>query len=116
MLPSPTIPKSIVLIAAKYTKQLVNRKQPIKNTLNRLLVACMQSSNIIVKQLSKSIINPIGKKNHPKKMQILVMNIAKIRYIISTLMTNKANFKNNFNPSVIGVSSPYRNNAGPILI
>lgn len=31
-------------------------------------------------------------------------------------MTNSANFKNNLSPSVIGVKSPNRNNAGPIRI
>lgn len=76
----------------------------------------MHRSNIIEKQLSNKIMNPIGKKNHPKKIQKLVIIIARIKYIISTLITKRANFKNNFNPSVIGVSNPNKNNAGPILI
>lgn len=76
---SPTIPNSMVLIAARYTKQLVKRKQPIKKTLKRLLAACIASNIKIVNALSRRIINPRGKNNHPKKIQMLVTNIAKIR-------------------------------------
>lgn len=49
-------------------------------------------------------------------MQHPVIIIAPIKYIISKLITNTTNFTNSFTPSVIGVSIPNKNNAGPIRI
>ena len=60
---SEIILKNKTLIAAKYTKQLVNKKQPTNKTLNTFPKACKESKTNMDKQLSNKIIKPKGKKN-----------------------------------------------------
>lgn len=58
---------------------------------------------------------PIGKKNQVKYIHTIVIYRAITKYNISIDIINNINFINNLTPSVIGVITPNKNNAGPIL-
>lgn len=90
-------------------------RHPITNTLNILLVTCIANNNNNVKFVSCINIYPIGNKNQIKYMQITVINIAIQKCKISKFIISNINFKNNFIPSVMGVSIPNKSKAGPIL-
>lgn len=110
---SAKIEKNKALIAARYIKQLVNKKHPIKNILNTLFIICIANNNSKVKFISKKMIYPKGTNSHIKYIQITVIYKAIIKYKMSKLIINNAYFINNLIPSVIGVSKPNKNNPGP---
>lgn len=107
------IEKKRALMAAKYMKQLVNKKHPTRKRLKTLFIICIAINSSNVKLISNKIIYPNGIKNQIKYIQQTVIYKAIIKYKISKLTTNKMNLTNNFIPSVIGVKIPNRNNPGP---
>ena len=108
------IEKNSIRMAARYIKQLQNRKQPIRNVLNTLLRLWIINKKKKSKFIFINNINVIGNKNHVIYIQHTKIRQPLMKYNTSKDTINNANFINNLIPSVIGLSKPNKKILGPI--